>query len=345
MKTMPVEKVESKDYEALRKSEAMLRAIVENSRDAIEVSSEGLHVYGNAALLKLFRIADTAQFAGVPILDFIAPDRRGQVEAGIAHRAAGKRDSMFYETRGRRRDGGEFDLEISSTAFELEGAPYSLSVMRDVTGRKGADEMILSLLEGMDVLLKEVHHRMKNNMSAIGSILSVHASTLRSPEAISALEEAEGRLRIMTILYDKLYRLEGYGDIRAREYFPDLVGEILSNFPFAESLRVETRFDDFLIDARRLSTLSIIVNELLTNTMKYAFAGRAEGSVAVIAELKGGDVALRVEDDGVGIPAALSIEGSAGFGLALVRILAKQLNASLRMERGIGTRTSLEFEL
>jgi len=231
------------------------------------------------------------------------------------------------------------------TIFDGMGNPLRMSgVAQDITERKKAEEKIESLLNEKDLLLKEIHHRIKNNMNTIGSLLSLQAQTFKDPLAIEALEDAKTRVRSMAILYDKLYRSADFSELSVKDYVPTLVDEIISNFPNSNMVKVEKRIDDFMMDAKRLQPLGIIINELLTNIMKYAFKGRESGLITVSATNTDGHVAISVQDNGTGLPESVSIENSTGFGLQLIHALTRQLEGSLQIERENGTRFAIEFE-
>lgn len=215
----------------------------------------------------------------------------------------------------------------------------------DITERKRAEAQVQELLAEKEIILKEVHHRIKNNMSTIYAILSLHARAAVDPPAAAALEDAGSRVQCMMLLYDKLYKSAGFQEASIKEYLPDLIEEIAANFPNRRSVLIATEVDDITLDAAKLSTLGIIVNELLTNIMKYAFVGRASGRIEVSAVLSGNLVTLAIQDDGCGMPEAIDLESSTGFGLSLVAALTKQLQGSIRIERGKGTRIVLEFGL
>jgi two-component sensor histidine kinase len=148
----------------------------------------------------------------------------------------------------------------------------------------------------------------------------------------------------MSLLYDKLYRSPDFEALPVRDYLPSLVDEILSGFSGGAAVRVEKRVDDFVLGAATLQPLGIIVNELLTNIMKYAFAGRAGGRVRLSAGIEGDRVTVAVEDDGVGMPLTVDFGKSTGFGLTLVEALTEQLGGQVRIERDMGTRIVLQFD-
>jgi PAS domain S-box-containing protein len=222
-----------------------------------------------------------------------------------------------------------------------------LCTLIDITERRAASEKVKALLREKEIILKEVHHRIKNNMGTIGSLLSIQSEASVDAGAKATLLDASGRVQSMMVLYDKLYRSEGSASISARDYLPSLVEEIARLFPGRESVSLEVEVEDLILGAKLLSVLGLLVNELLANAMKHAFVGREGGRVAVrLARLGAGGegrLSLVFEDDGVGIPEAAALESARGFGMQLVRMLVEQIGGSLSIERGGGTRFIVEF--
>jgi two-component sensor histidine kinase len=176
------------------------------------------------------------------------------------------------------------------------------------------------------------------------SLLSLRADTVGSPSAAAALQEAKGRLRSMETLHDSLYRAANPGEMSIGNYLPSLVDEIMEQFPDRRSVQVEAKIDDFVLGAQSLSTLGIIVNELITNTMKHAFGGRGEGTITIAASMKDRRAEIVIGDDGVGIPETIDLGNPSGFGLQLTGMLADQLGGTMRIERNRATTFALEFE-
>lgn len=215
----------------------------------------------------------------------------------------------------------------------------------DITGRRRAEERVGKLLAEKELILKEVHHRIKNNMGAVGGLLALQASSARDGSVAAALEDAGGRVRSMMLLYEKLYQSAGFNEISLSAYLPELVEEILANFPNRGSVQVSAEVEDVELDAGKASVLGIITNEILTNIMKYAFAGKPGGSIEVRASFdRARDrVAMSIRDDGNGMPESVGFGKSPGFGLTLVGMLTEQLGGDIRIERERGTRIVLEF--
>jgi two-component system, chemotaxis family, CheB/CheR fusion protein len=223
----------------------------------------------------------------------------------------------------------------------IEGAVLTFF---DVTEVKKADEIIKHLLEEKELILKEVHHRIKNHMNTINSLLSIQAAATKDPVAAAALKDAGSRVQSMMVLYEKLYQSDNYHTIPVLNYLPPLVDDIVANFTGSVSVKIEKRIGEFVLDVKRLQTIGIIINELLTNIMKYAFTGRNEGRIVIAASLTEGRVSLVIQDNGNGMPESIDFENSTGFGLVLVGMLTKQLQGTIRIERENGTRIVLEFE-
>lgn len=178
-------------------------------------------------------------------------------------------DDMIVE----RPDGSERLLEVFGSPVQDEKGEVWASIVSllDITERAEAEDRIKTLLSEKELILKEVHHRIKNNLTTIDSFLSLQAETLGDPEAIGALEEAGNRVKSMAVLYDSLYQSADFSEMSIAKYLPLLIDEIMGNFPNARSIALVNHFDDFMLDAKTLQTLGIIINELLTNIMKYAF--------------------------------------------------------------------------
>ncbi|HBC73937.1 MAG: hypothetical protein A2008_05440 [Candidatus Wallbacteria bacterium GWC2_49_35] len=229
---------------------------------------------------------------------------------------------------------------------KIAAAPHRIfGGCTDITERKLAEEKLQLLVEEKEMMLKEVHHRIRNNLNAIDGLISLQMDALSEPSAADALNDTRSRMLSMMLIYDKLYRSENFMEISFRQYLSPLVDGIISIFPTRAAIKTEKIIDDFIIDSRRLSYIGIIVNECLTNIMKYAFAGRGEGSIRITAENKDSKVTITVQDDGVGIPETTYTEGSGGFGFKLIEMMARQLRGAAWFERGSGTRFILQFSL
>jgi PAS domain S-box-containing protein len=249
-----------------------------------------------------------------------------------------------YEAEFQGKDGKSIFGLMSARIIQLHGQPHILSVTSDISERKRSEERIKNLLREKELILREVHHRIKNNMNSMMALLTVQAEAMKSPEPAAALLEARSRLQAMGVLYDKLYRSANVQAISVQDYIPPLVDEIVRIFPTPVPVKVETRVTPFTLGVEVLSPLGIIVNELVSNALKHAFKGRPRGTITVTVEQAAQKAKVMVEDDGCGI----SVQAGDGFGLQLVEMLARQINGTLSRDQrdaGSGTKFILEFSI
>lgn len=177
-----------------------------------------------------------------------------------------------------------------------------------------------------ELLLKETHHRIKNNMNTISGLLEIEADNHKGTPCEEVLQDATGRVRSMMLLYDKLYQTENENQLRISEYLTPLIRDIVALFPARGSVTTDLRLPDLRLNGAVLQPLGIIVCELVTNSMKYAFPDRSQGEVRLSGWKEEGRLVLSYADDGVGLPDSVSFENPETFGLQIVRMLVEQLN-------------------
>jgi len=282
--------------------------------------------------------------------DFMSITHPGDVVMSLDHTKK-LHDGLFETTRFRKRymhkDGHVVWVDISMSMMRnLLGEPQNfITQILDITDRVRAEDAVERHLHEKELILKEVHHRVKNNLNTIRSLLSLQARMQKEAAIITVLEDAGNRIQSMSLLYDKLYRSADFTNISVRDYLPALVDEVITNFPNSKSVKVLTHFEDIWLNARCLQPLGIIINELLTNIMKYAFIGRSDGLITVSAAISNVHITISVQDNGNGIPESVTFENSTGFGLQLVHALTQQLDGTIRIERGNGTKVVLELAM
>ncbi len=277
---------------------------------------------------------------------FAHPDDLKKSEELLSQHFSGQTPFYESECRLRHKDGHwVWVLDKGKViTWTEDGKPSMMfGTHTDISEQRKASDKILSLFAEKELILKEVHHRIKNNMNTISSLLSLQAQAVKEPSATIALKDARNRVHGMSLLYDKLYRSSDYTELSIKEYLSSLVDEVVANFPNSPIVRIKKDFQDFKLDAKRLQTLGIIINELLTNIMKYAFTGKDSGHIVVSAISNNNHVRIVVQDDGNGIPESISFENSTGFGLQLVHALVQQLDGTIQLERGKRTKVILEF--
>ena len=255
---------------------------------------------------EVFRILEIDTTGGEPQVpqgvDYIAPSCRPMAIAGIKRVIE---EGISYDqewevitARGNRRW-----VHAVGKAVREEGKIVTIrGSFQDITRRKEAELQVAKLLQEKELILREVHHRVKNNMNVIHALLTLQAAEQGDSHVAQILDDAAGRVHSMLLLYDRLYRGEDFCAVSLRDYFPVLIDEIDRIIPRKARVEVNYDFPAIALEPRQLAPLGIIVNELLTNAFKHAFAGRQRGVIEVTAWEDGDQLYLRVRDDGCGLP-------------------------------------------
>jgi PAS domain S-box-containing protein len=251
------------------------------------------------------------------------------------------------EVRMRRKSGEPFYaiLSLSMIYDEKGDAAGMLGYSIDVTQRKRMEEELRNALEQKDLLMREVYHRTKNNMNIIQSLLRLQSGHVKDREVLNSLSETAYRVRAMSMIHERLYRAGDLSRINIREYLQSLATELFNGVG-SEADRIALRIDvpEIMMDVDQVIPAGLIVNELLTNSLKYAFPDGRSGEVLV--ELKDRDretFELAVSDNGIGLPGGLDIPSLRTFGLQLVSSLSAQIDGRLDVSGGNGATFRITF--
>jgi two-component sensor histidine kinase len=269
--------------------------------------------------------------------------RAGFMRAPVT-RAMGAGRDLF----GQRKDGSEVPIEIGLNPLQTgEGAVVLASII-DITERRRAADRLLESLREKEVMLREIHHRVKNNLAVIGSLLYLQSTTTRDARTLAVLQDCRDRVRSMALVHERLYRSEDLASVDFGAYAEELARELVRNSGDADD-RVRLRLDcsplPLAID--HAVPCGMILNELITNALRHAFPDGRRGEVAVILRAgPDGGAELCVRDDGVGVASAAQDPAEGTLGLRLVRSLARQVDAEFTLSRrGPGTEARLTLEV
>ncbi len=328
----------------LRESEDKYRTLVEKASEAIVIAQDGLLRFANSRMAVLVGVR-AEDLVGKHFADFIWPEDREAVLGHHLAREAGKVAPEAYDFRILAPDGSPLWISITATAILWQGRPASLGLLTDIDARKRQEEKIAGLLRDKELLLREVHHRVKNNLSVAMSLLALQSGEGRKRDPDEVLMDAHNRLHAMVELYERLYRVGDFEALSVRDYLPSLVKGITAVFPQGQAVAFDLDLEDLRLDAQRLSSIGIIVNEIVTNSMKYAFGKVAQPRIGISVRSRGGRVELACGDNGPGLPPGLDQGDTQGFGIQLISMLADQLHGSLKAGGGPGASWLLDFPL
>lgn len=243
--------------------------------------------------------------------------------------------------------GGSFDYLLETLGLVLSALMCFgvIGVGRVFAKSERARKKASASLSEKELLLREVNHRIKNNMHTIGALLRLQADGIEDAAARDTLMDAERRVDRMFRLYDRIYRTDEFLTVRTRDYFSSLMAEVLDTSYRGVPVRSVCDIEDFELDAQKTFYLGIILNELVSNSVKYAFGGVAEPEIVLRVRKEEGAASFTVGDNGQGMRAAAPDAGSGGFGSLLVESLVAQLDGKLAVETSGGTSVSLTVPL
>jgi PAS domain S-box-containing protein len=218
-------------------------------------------------------------------------------------------------------------------------------IARDVTKRKEEEERLKKSLKEKEVLLKETHHRVKNNLQIISSLLSLQAGYVKDEKLLDILRDSQKRIRSMALIHEKFYQAEDYIGADFSGYVHDLILSLFSAYRFDTSaVDLQTNIADVFLDMDTSIPLALIINELISNSLEHAFPDERKGRIRVdLKEEDGGRFKLTVEDDGVGLPEDFDIQSTETLGLRLVAALVEQLGGKIEIDTTSGTRFDITF--
>ena len=246
---------------------------------------------------------------------------------------------------GLRRDGVEVPIEIGLNPISTPEGPYVLAAVLDITARKRAEETLRSSLLEKETLLREIHHRVKNNMQVVSSLLSLQTANVEDDRYRGLFEECQTRVRTMALIHEKLYSTGNLASLDAADFLRDLLRMLARSYlPSRSDVRFELCVEPLVLDIQVAIPVGLILHELVTNAFKHAFAPDAGGTLRVVFE-RAGDGARRLEvtDDGRGLPPGFEAHRARGLGFRMVHNLVRQVDGTLQVHSGRGTRFVVEF--
>ncbi len=245
----------------------------------------------------------------------------------------------------------EYKMELNGYPgfFEARYAKINehevLVIIRDITEKKQADENLLASLKEKEVLLKEVHHRVKNNLQVISSILNLQSSYVKEESTLQILRESQNRIKSMSFIHESLYQTKNFSSINFSEYIVNLSKNLVHSYQVFSNL-IELKFNVGELDLNLDQAIpcGLIINELVSNALKYAFNEDQEGTIYIGLREENNHIHLKVEDDGKGLPEGFDYTSTETLGLQLVLTLVEQLDGKIELDSRGGTKYLIIFE-
>lgn len=330
-----------------KKLEHRFRKAIESAPSAIVMVNEsGTIMMVNAQTEKSFGYSRT-ELIGQAV-EVLVPARfrashigfRQAYLAAPVTRPMGEGRELF----GLRKDGSEFPIEIGLGLIDDEYGIIVLSSIIDITERRSANDKLKQALSEKELLLKEVYHRVKNNLQVVSSLINLQASNVKNEAVGDLLRQSADRIKAMALLHEKLYQSKDLAKIDFKGYIRSLVDHLLFGYgTHASKIAVDLRVEEVYLNVDTAIPCGLIINELLSNALKHAFPGDRQGEIDIDFASGPGELVLRIADNGIGLPDQLDINKSASLGLQLVNTLTNQLMGKMTVERSRGSAFILRF--
>lgn len=334
-----------KAIDALKESEEKFRNLAEKSPNMIFINKRGRVVYANKKCEEIMGYSvDDFLSADFNFFNIIAPDSLDLIKKNFSLHLK-KQEVPPYEyglvTKNRKR----IDAIITTKLISFGDDSATLGIITDITDRKRTEEKIKAALKEKEVMLREIHHRVKNNMQIITSLLRLQASQIKDPKIQKMLNLSQNRIKSMSLIHESLYQSGDLTRINFLDYIQKMTTHVHSLFRQGKQV-IDINYDleDVHLDINKAIPFGLIINELITNALKHAFPSGKNGEIELkLTQEISGKVIFCVKDNGTGIPEDVNIKKPETLGLQLVYDLARQLGGSVEFEFEKGTSAKVIF--
>jgi PAS domain S-box-containing protein len=323
-----------------------LQAIFENSFDALFLVDWNKRkiIKANDRSVELFGMDDKQEFYDKYGID-LHKEMPSEQEMQYMRDNLNTKGSYEGEILYKRKNGTEFWGALAIKLVLIGDQKYQSVRVRDITEEKKAKALIQSSLHEKEILLSEIHHRVKNNMAVISGLLGLQSSYVDDSQLQMLFEESRNRIHSMALIHDKLYQHETFARIDFNAYCNDLLTYISSSYN-ASSTKVSYKVSckDIFIDIKNAVPCGLILNELISNAYKHAFKERETGEITIVCTKMGGKLTMMVSDNGIGFEPGNTLQNPVSLGLTLITALVDQVGGDIKITNKNGTTFYISFE-
>ncbi len=338
---------QKKAEDALRESEERYKTLVQTSPDAVAVTDlEGNITYVSEQALTLYGYASPDEILGKKVQDLIVPEHRAKALLNMK-KAIKEGFVRTVEYGLLKRDGTRFLGEMSTAVIKNKhGHPKMfITTTRNCTERKKAEEELLRSIQEKELLLQEIHHRVKNNLQVISSLLDLSSLRIADPTALSLIADAQTKIQTMAFIHNQLYKSERFDSVDMGNHVRDLVHYLKHFYAQNKDISIYVDIRDICLPITKAIPCALVINELVSNAFKHAFNNGDKGIIEITMEVVWGyRISINIRDNGVGLSKNFDIFSTESLGLKLVRNLVRnQLKGKIDMKRRGYTEFHIEF--
>ncbi|MFN6513667.1 MAG: PAS domain S-box protein [Nostoc sp. CreGUA01] len=310
-------------------------------------ANDGIIVYANPKFEQMFGY-DPGELINqhVSIINYGDENNTPEDISQVIITAVFQHGEATYEVHNVKKDGTSFWCNATTSVFEHpEYGSVLVAVQQDITEHKQAEEKIKVSLKEKEVLLKEIHHRVKNNLGIVSSLLQMQCRRTQDPQVSAILRDSQNRIASIALVHEKLYRSEDLADIDFAQYIPDLTTHLFDSYNVSSSqIKLKIQVDNASLDIETAIPCGLIINELVSNALKYAFVDNREGEIEVkFYQDSECTLILIIRDNGIGLPENFDTKKAKTLGITLVQGLVKQLRGKLEINSHQGTQFKISF--
>jgi PAS domain S-box-containing protein len=328
----------------LKLNEEKLKAIINNSNDLIRILDKDCKIVFDSPSSTHILGYPEGSLVGTNPLELIHPDDVDHVKSEFKEVFNKNNSGMPTEFRILKSDGTYLPVEsIAQNMFNVPSVKGIVVTTRPIKLRKEMENAIKSSLQEKEILLKEIHHRVKNNMQIILSLLNLQKEYVDDAQALNVLQESQIRVRTMSLIHEKLYQSKDLMNINIKDYIEQLANDIIYSYA-ATNVKQILEIENTEINIETALPCGLIISELISNSLKYAFSDENNNNELKISLIKSNDTfGLTVSDNGVGLPPELDYRNTESLGLQLVNNLVGQLDGEIELDQAHGTEFNIIF--
>ncbi|MEN9231271.1 MAG: PAS domain S-box protein [Thermostichus sp. DG02_5_bins_236] len=331
---------------ALSQSELSLRGIFEQSALGIAIMDQrGYAIKVNPALKEMLGYS-AGELATMSFCDFTHPEDAPKNWQLFQEILNGQREHYRLEKRYIHRNGQVFWCRLAvSCVRDSDGKNlFAIGIFEDITEEKQAEFQIQAALQEKEILLREIHHRVKNNLQIISSLLRLQADQIKSRKYARVFKDAGSRIQAMSLIHEGLYQSTSLAAVDLNQYLHNLISNLFHSYGVnPESIRASIRAEGIRLNIDEAVLCGLIINELVTNSLKYAFPKGRSGEIRVHFSQTRKSTQLRVSDNGIGLPPDFDFKETQSLGLQLVATLTEQLEGKIESKNKVGTTFIITF--
>lgn len=333
--------------EALAASEEKYRDLVEQIGDIVfHVDQDGLLTYISPHVLAAMGM-NPELLVKFPVIGLVPPEFREHLAPVIDTTMTSRQSLSGFEIQvpdSRTRKPRVYEVNATPSFDKNGGFTGYSGIARDITERKHLQDEVTASLKEKEILLKEIHHRVKNNMQVISSLLSLQAKLVRDPNGRELLRESQNRVMSIALVHEKLYQSKSLARINFSDYIRKVAENLFQSYGVQKAqVGLNITANEIFLPINKAIPLGLILNELFSNALKYAFPDNRRGTISVDFISTGGRYVLSFRDDGAGLPVGIDLDHTETLGLQLITSLAQQIQGTVALDRGAGTGFRIEF--